>query len=188
MERTTPKAAANALADSARAALQCITAVEVLTSGSDIGPTNSLILIPHTTTTNNYLLLHKPDRSQYLQLEVSVEYAVIFAPGSVERRPFRTLVTRYIYGIADLADRELFAFHWHPVGISDVRTPHLHVSVARSVSLPGRPGGPGLGELNLGKLHFPTHRIEVAELVRFLIVELGVGPRRPDWERVLDRL
>jgi hypothetical protein len=133
------------------------------------------------------MLLRHSDRSPFLKLRVDLEYAVIFSPGDAGRLQYRAAVTRYVYRVLDLDDQELFAFHWHPVGVSDVRTPHLHVSAARAVSLARQSGSPGLDELNLGKLHFPTHRIGVGELVRFLITELGVRPRRPDWESVLER-
>ncbi len=40
----------------------------------------------------------------------------------------------------------------------------------------------------LSRIHFPTHHMELSDLIMFLITELGVGPRRPDWESVLDRI
>ncbi len=35
--------------------------------------------------------------------------------------------------------------------------------------------------------HFPTHHIELPDLVRLLIRDFGVGPRRRDWEQTLER-
>ena len=93
----------------------------------------------------------------------------------------------YMYGIMDLAGRELFAYHWHPTGVSAVRDPHFHASSTPPVVVSDRPGNPNTTELALNRVHFPTHRMELTELVRFLITELGVGPRRPDWETVLER-
>jgi hypothetical protein len=134
------------------------------------------------------MLLRRPDRSPFLQLEVSIEYAVLSEKGISEHNGFTAVVRRYFLGVADLGDRELFAYHWHPDGASDVLTPHLHVSVAPSIILPARIGATMDDRLAMGKLHFPTHRIALPELVRFLITELDVGPRRPDWEAVLDRI
>ena len=94
----------------------------------------------------------------------------------------------YLYAVKDLDGRELFAYHWHPVGLSSVHRPHMHVSSAQPVTLPTRPATTRAVELVLSRIHFPTHRIELAELVRFLITELGVGPRRQNWESVLDRI
>lgn len=152
------------------------------------GISNSLLILPNNAHRSDFLLLRRPDRSPYLQLEVSIEYAVLSANSGSRAPTFAAVVRRYFFGVADLADRELFAYHWHPDGSSDVLTPHLHVSVAPPVVLPVRFGGPEDDRLKLGKLHFPTHHIELPELVRFLIVELGVGPRRADWEAVLDQL
>ena len=117
-----------------------------------------------------------------------LDYQVLLDASGYNRPVYRAETAQYVYVVQDLNGRELFAFHWHPYGVSGVRTPHLHVSVAQNVVLPKSPGHQGDGELPLGKLHFPTHRIEPSQLVRFLITELGVGPRRADWESVLDRI
>lgn len=36
---------------------------------------------------------------------------------------FAVVTTAYSYRILDLDERELLAFHWHPVGRSNVTTP-----------------------------------------------------------------
>jgi hypothetical protein len=104
------------------------------------------------------------------------------------RPTFRASVTMYMYGVLDLTGRELFAYHWHPTGVSAVRAPHFHASSTPSVALPGRPGYPDTSELALNRVHFPTHSMGLDGLVRFLITKLGVGPRGSDWESVLDRI
>lgn len=117
-----------------------------------------------------------------------MEYAVVSEKSEPNRHDFVARVRRYFFGVANLDDRELFAYHWHPDGSSDVITPHLHVSVAPPVLLPGRAEASDSQRLVIGKLHFPTHHNELPELIRFLITELGVGPRRTDWEVVLDQI
>ena len=92
----------------------------------------------------------------------------------------------YMYSVLDLSGRELFAYHWHPSGVSAARTPHFHASATSPIALPSRPGNPGTMELAVNRVHFPTHRMELPGLVRFLISELGVAPRRADWESVLE--
>ncbi len=67
-----------------------------------------------------------------------------------------------------------------------VWTPHLHISAAQHVLLTARSATQLATTLSLAKLHFPTHRVGLSELARFLTVELGVGPRRNDWESVLE--
>lgn len=100
----------------------------------------------------------------------------------------RAMVTRYMYAVKDLDSRELFAYHWHPAGLSLVHEPHMHVSAARPVALQARPGSTQEAAMVLSRIHFPTHSIQLSEFIRFLIAELGVGPRRADWESVLDRV
>jgi hypothetical protein len=145
-------------------------------------------VIPRGDVTPGIVILRRPDRSPYLQLKVSLDYSVILDASGPKRPTYRADISRYIYVVQDLNGRELFAYHWHPRGVSDVWTPHLHVSAAGNVRLPSEAQTHSGTGLSLGKLHFPTHHIELAELVRFLIIELGVGPQRQDWERVLDRL
>jgi hypothetical protein len=186
LDETTPKSAADALADAARAALQCIAAAEVLISGTAQGFPSTLIIVPSKAPQSRFLLLRRADRTPYLQLDVSIEYAVVTLSGPSNSPRFRAEIVRYFYGVQDLAGRELFAYHWHPTGMSPVLTPHLHVSSASPIKLPARARHTDPTELLLSRLHFPTHRIDLAELARFLITEVGVGPRRPDWEQVLE--
>lgn len=132
-------------------------------------------------------MLRRPDRSPHLYLKVLLDYSVILDARGHVRPGYRAEVSRYVYAVQDLSGREVFAYHWHPIGPSDVWTPHLHVSAAGTISLPHRSARQN-DNVPLGRLHFPTHRIELPELVRFLIDDLGVGPRRPDWEAILDRI
>jgi hypothetical protein len=56
----------------------------------------------------------------------------------------------------------------------DAPWPHLHAHGARDT-------------LTLHKLHLPTGRVALEAVVRFLIGDLNVAPRRSDWRTVLDR-
>lgn len=85
-----------------------------------------------------------------------------------------------MYAVNDLTGRELFAYHFHPSGLSPTKTPHLHWSAATPIVMPMRRGSSAVFELDMSRAHFPTHHLELAELVRFLITELGVGPGRAD--------
>lgn len=184
----TPRGAVEALTASARVALQCVAQAEVLSSGTSRGRVNNLVVVSSGNTPANTLLLRRSDRSPYLHLEISTEFDVVALPDVSAQRSYQAAVTMYMYAVKDLNDRELFTYHWHPVGLSRVRTPHLHYSSATPISLPNRRGSSSVIELDMSNAHFPTHRIELAELVRFLIRDFGVAPRRQDWERVLDRL
>ncbi len=93
------------------------------------------------------------------------------------------LVARYAYTLFDHAGRELLAFHWHPHGSSPIAFPHLHVSAALRGTTPSGAGA----VLPLDKVHIPTGCLSVADAVRLLVAELGVGARTHDWTERLGR-
>jgi hypothetical protein len=130
-------------------------------------------------------MLRNRQRTPFLLLDISLEYTIAFLPEETMRQPYRAVTTNYAFAVLDLSGEELFAYHWHPEGVSHVTTPHLHFSGALPISLPIRPGSPEATELWLGHAHFPTRRIELSEFVRFLIRDFNVEPRRPDWQLVL---
>ena len=91
------------------------------------------------------------------------------------------------YSVMDLLGRELFAYHWHPTGVSAVQEPHFHMSSIPPTILPERTGSPKVEELIMSprSLSHPSNRAH--RFGAFLIIELGVGPGRADWEAVLER-
>jgi len=91
------------------------------------------------------------------------------------RGAWQARTVEWIYEVTD-ADRNRIAdFHWHPAESGRVTSPHLHAY--------GRHGS-----VDLHKLHLPTGPLSVASVVRFLIEDLDVVPRRADWDRILARL
>lgn len=131
------------------------------------------------------MLLRSTDRSPFLQLQIDIQYSVIFALNATSRSLYQAVIARYIYTVLDLGDRELFAYHLHPFGLSPIEAPHMHFKGALPIALSPQTTNSVPLELDLSHAHFPTHRIELADLVRFLIRDLGVAPRRSDWETVL---
>ena len=82
-------------------------------------------------------------------------------------------MTGWVYDVLDDEGKPILAFHWHPYA-GRVTWPHLHAhGVHESVEL--------------HKLHPPTGTITAGSIVRFLIEDLDVLPRRPDWQPVLER-
>ena len=74
----------------------------------------------------------------------------------------------YLYAIdSEETGSEVFAWHWHPVGASWCKWPHLHAPH-------------GLGD------HLPTGRTALEQIVRWLIAEVGIEPRRDDWTEILE--
>lgn len=90
------------------------------------------------------------------------------------RRPWNVLTTGYAYAFKDTAGQELLAYHWHPEGASLVTFPHLHLGPVARVGSPP-----------LSRAHLPTRHVAIEDVLRLGIVDLGVEPRRADWETVL---
>jgi hypothetical protein len=90
----------------------------------------------------------------------------------------RVKTEAYTYEIEDEESRhELFAFHWEPAAPnSKIAIPHMHVGFAVRDS--------GLRVDN--KAHIPTGRVAVEDVVSFLILELGVAPLHPGWNRTVE--
>lgn len=94
---------------------------------------------------------------------------------------FAVQMARYSYRILEPEGREILAYHWHPLGLSAVRRPHVHLSSRIAPLTLGRTQAAVL----LGEMHIPTGYISLADIVWLLIEEFGVDPRRPDWQAVL---
>lgn len=88
------------------------------------------------------------------------------------RREWKVRTDRYEYqlSLSDTMKSELIAWHWHPG--SRVTVPHLHAPVLHESG-------------TLSNLHVPTGRVSFEEVCRFLIYDLGIEPRRSDYEAVL---
>lgn len=88
------------------------------------------------------------------------------------RGDWKVRTQQYIYsvGIGPEERDALFVWHWHP----DLRTDcHLHIY--------GEVAGVG----RMDRLHLPTRRVSFEQVLRFLIVDLGVRART-GWAEVLE--
>ena len=83
--------------------------------------------------------------------------------------------TGYRYAVIDDDGRDVLEYHWHPVGQSSVVTPHLHIGHGATAARP-----------EIGDAHLPTGQVSIGEILRMLILDFSVAPRRSDWESVLD--
>ncbi len=110
-------------------------------------------------------------------LLLRIELSCTLKAGS--RNIYASEVVAYTYRIQATADAELPAYHWHPYGISDQRDPHLHLSHHIDPTSSGVPP--------LSGMHLPTGPIELSSIVRLLIEEFKIEPRREDWRDVLSR-
>lgn len=87
--------------------------------------------------------------------------------------PFRVTTEGYMYAL-ERDERELFALHWHPSGVSNVTGPHLHL---------GDPILTAESPIN-SKAHLPTARMTFEQAIRWAI-EFGTPPLCADWEQRL---
>lgn len=87
-----------------------------------------------------------------------------------------TVRTAYFIALAQQRGGELLAFHWHPAGASQIRTPHLHVGAEVRI-----------GSRWLPKVHVPTGAIALQDVFMLCIEELDVKPIRDDWRVVLEQ-
>lgn len=79
-----------------------------------------------------------------------------------------------MYHVLEWASQcEVLAFHWQPWQRGGERAPHLHAH------------SPLLHERIARTIHVSTGQVLLPDIVRFLITELDVEPRRPDWEAAL---
>ena len=99
-------------------------------------------------------------------------YFVVQVKG--ERNLWEIRTAEWIYDAADAEDTLIVAFHWHPVGSGRVTWPHLHAYGQHP-------------SVELHKLHLPTGPLSIAAVVRFLIEDLDVLPRRANWDQILGR-
>jgi hypothetical protein len=84
----------------------------------------------------------------------------------VRRDEWRVVIDAYRYAVHDADGDELLAWCWLPKPLAQ---PHMYVS-----------GGP------LAELPLPTGPLRLDSVLRFLLHDFGVPPRRPDWKIVLD--
>ncbi|MDP9471178.1 MAG: hypothetical protein M3Q71_11005 [Chloroflexota bacterium] len=102
-------------------------------------------------------------------------------PDADRRGPYKVSTTSYDYSILDEDEHELLAWQWDPRGKGTKPFPHLHI-------------GAGVGAVHLGemveplpvdKMHIPTGRVLVEDVIRSIIEEMGVEPLRSDWDTIL---
>jgi hypothetical protein len=110
---------------------------------------------------------------------VTLSFEVV-VPEDVSHQ-YTTRIVSYEYRLIDHDDREILAFHWHPVGLSDVVDPHLHLSSRLNPIEIGR----NQESLNLADMHIPTGFVMLEDVVRLLVAEFGIAPRRDDWHDLL---
>jgi len=109
---------------------------------------------------------------------MSVDF--VQGPASTESSSVELIPAGYWYHVTEADGREILAYHWHPDGATWMRAPHVHLS-SRIPSIPISGGD----AVSLADMHLPTGFVAVSDIVRLLITDFRVVPRREDWEIVL---
>jgi hypothetical protein len=110
--------------------------------------------------------------NSYLHIDINQEIEVAKTSG--------TLTTKYyLYSVADSDGKDLVGFHFHPDLTEDpVLYPHIHAYAKQD---------PRFMALDLQRKHIPSGRVALEDVIRWLISELKVKPRRDDWDEVLKK-
>ena len=126
------------------------------------------------------VLLRSAAGTRLILLRMSSQYAI--DAGEADNGPFSVRSVGYFYEVRDRQEREVLSYHWHPVGRSPIIHPHLHLS-GRLAPLDT---GPRDAPIAFGEMHLPTGGpVTLTDIVRLLITEFGVPPRRADWAAIL---
>ena len=126
---------------------------------------------PHRLTINNGEPVTLGGHSQF-KFGLQQNYRIVESEET--GTPWRVDVIGYDYVIYDAEQREVLLYHWHPRGNSPVETPHLHLEQGAQV-----------GRAEIRDAHLPTGDVSLNAVLRVLIEEMGVQPRRPDWDSIL---
>jgi hypothetical protein len=119
-----------------------------------------------------------------LFLDVLLHVDIVEAQTARARRLWHATIRMYQYRLLDHDRRELLVYHWQPgSAFLGPDHPHLHVSA----SLTAQTSAIEKRSINLDKLHLATGRVSLASVVRMLITEFRVAPRRHNWSETLDR-
>lgn len=103
-----------------------------------------------------------------LILDVAHYFRVVEAAGDIG--PYRCRTIGYSYDFRHSEGPSVLSFHWHPNSAYQSPHAHMHQYVA---------------PVDLSKVHAPTGRTSLEQVVRLAIDDFGATPLRDDWEAVL---
>jgi hypothetical protein len=171
MAGNTPHEAVQNFLDPLRRSLSCV-ADAILLVGGGYYPSPK----PHVLT-----LSDSPDptplgRDKRFTIMAVQHYHIIQQEGA--RGPWKVQTAAYYYTIGEAGDREreIFAYHWHPARPNPITFPHFHIY-----------HGAEVGRDDIRKAHFPTGRVAFEDVLRLMITQFGVEPRRDDWDAIFSQ-
>jgi hypothetical protein len=116
------------------------------------------------------------------RIALAIKHDLLVMRVNMQRNEFEAITAAYAYRILDHNSNEIIAYHWHPNSASTVTHPHLHLSH----QLRPIPMDPNNSPVALADMHVATGFVSLSDVVRMLIVEFGVEPRRAGWETILE--
>lgn len=171
---------ANLYFEAIRSATSCITREHVDLTLDTFAVDNTYTVFFHRPGS----LLAATGGASGLFLDVVVTFEVL-GTADRQRRHERRIATRmYEYRILDYHRTELLVYHWQPgLRFAGPDIPHIHLSAA----LMAQVDAISRLRIELDKLHLVTGQVSLQAVIRMLIAELKIAPRRPKWREILDR-
>ena len=109
------------------------------------------------------------------------KHCILTQDVEVPSRQWSISLVGYMYTIQLRDPTEVVAYQWHPQRTIDLPYPHVHFGPASA-----RPDSAvRTGELH--NVHVPTGLVSIEEVIRLVVDEFQVEPRRPDWEVILEQ-
>ncbi len=156
----TADAAREAFLAPLRRCLSCVTDAQLYAAPS--GEPEALALSENPLLLNSTVL-------PTVRLQLRQQYRLVHNTTAVRTEErWHVSTTAYQYRL-DGERGEVLSWHWHPA--AGVSYPHVHVS----------------GDVSplTRRMHLPTGRVSIESVLRLLLAEWGVPPRRDDWSQVL---
>jgi hypothetical protein len=173
MPGSTPRTAFSAFLTPLKDALNCVVHPRIAFSpGGDtvINQKHNLYLTGHLRVNDAFLRLPGTD----LEFRARMFYLII-ADDREDYGPFRVTTRGYDYSLRKTDGAAVIDYHWHPVGLSHEKRPHLHIGSSQL-----RPEA-----VLSNKHHILGGRMTLESVIRDLI-GLGASPRHSDFADLLD--
>jgi hypothetical protein len=173
MPGNSPHAAFSAFLTPLKDALNCVVHPRIAFSpGGDavLDRKHNLYLTGHLRVNDAFLRL--PGTS--LEFRARMFYMII-TDDRPDYGPYRVTTRGYDYSVRQTDGAAVIDYHWHPVGLSHEKRPHLHLGSSQL-----RPDA-----VLSNKQHILSGRITLESVVRD-IIGLGAVPRYPDYVDLLD--
>ena len=153
----------------------------VLPIQSTLSCVTEVPLVFSSSRHSRLLQLHAPNGALLNGTGLKLRFAQGFSPCRGQDGTWKVRTEAYIYILTDEQDRPMVEYHWHPQKEYLRKRPHFHIKHGST--------GQGTSGLRQGlrKAHFPSGRIAIEEIARFLITEMRVRPRFEEWDDMLSK-